>query len=314
MLGNKKDSSIKVLTSTSAFASADSDPLDLLKSQGIEVILNPFKRKLTKAETSALLTPDVRGLIAGLETLDEAVMKSSALKVISRVGAGISNVDLDAARRLGIRVFSTPDAPTSAVAELTLGAMLSLLRHISGADRDLHEGRWQKTLGGQLEGKTVAVIGYGRIGRRVAELVKAFKAKVICVDPLMKVLAGDVQLLSLEQALVVADIVTVHVNGEREIIGAGQFDLMKRGVLILNAARGGVVNEQSLMGALDDGKVAGAWLDTFVDEPYQGPLVKYPQVLLTPHVGSLTAECRKQMEMEAVENLLSGFKQAGIHG
>ncbi|MDP2905702.1 MAG: NAD(P)-dependent oxidoreductase [Candidatus Omnitrophota bacterium] len=305
---------MKILVSTSTFAAVDLGPLDLLKNLGMEVVLNPFGRKLTKAEIIALLMPDVCGLVAGLETLDEEVLKASSLKVISRVGAGISNIDLDAARRLGIKVFSTPDAPTSAVAELTLGAMLWLLRSISLMDRELHEDRWQKILGAQLEGKTVAVIGYGRIGRRVAELVKAFGAHVICVDPAVRADAGCAKVLPLDRALAVADIITIHVSGEQEIIGPKEFALMKKGVLVLNAARGGVVNEGLLMKALDEKKVIGAWLDTFFEEPYQGPLVKYPQVLLTPHVGSFTAECRKRMEMEAIENLLCGLREAGIHG
>ncbi|MBF0594194.1 MAG: hydroxyacid dehydrogenase [Candidatus Omnitrophica bacterium] len=300
----------KILISTSAFGQGDDGALKKLVAYGYEPVLNPYKRKLTKPETILLLA-DMEGLIAGLEVLDEDVMRATSLKVISRVGAGISNVDLEAAARHDIKVFSTPDAPTSAVAELTIGMMICLLRKTSLMNQLMHEGCWEKMIGGQLEGKTVVVIGYGRIGRRVSGLLEAFRANVVCVDPLVKpdTLSG-VKCLPLTEALSVADIVTVHVSGESEVIGLRELALMPKGVLLLNASRGGVINEEALISALDQQHVSGAWLDTFVEEPYNGRLVKFKQVLLTPHAGSLTFECRRNMEMAAVNNLLSGLGHA----
>jgi D-3-phosphoglycerate dehydrogenase len=296
---------IKVLLGPSTFAAQDASPMVKLAGTGCEVINNPFGRKLTKKELIELL-PGVQGIIAGLETLDEEVLKASELKVISRCGSGMSNVDIHAAARLGIKVFSTPFGPTSAVAELTLGAMLNLLRSIGFMDREMREGRWTKKVGMQLEGKTVVVVGLGRIGQKVISLLKSFDAKVCGVDPHVRDIDG-VEIVSLDVALSKADIITLHTSGEEQIIGQNEIQLMKHGVFILNAARGGLIDENSLIQALDSGKIAGAWLDTFRDEPYTGPLIKFPQVVVTPHIGSYTLECRKNMEMEAVDNLVGAF-------
>lgn len=298
----------KILLGPSSFAQLDSAPVDRLISAGFEVVNNPFGRKLIKQELIELL-PGAKGLIAGLEILDEEVMRKSELKVISRCGSGLSNVDMEAAERLGIKVFSTPYGPTSAVAELTLGAMINLLRMISLMDRDMHEGRWTKKIGMQLEGKTVVVIGLGRIGRKVVSLLKPFNVRLLAVDPDVKEKIDGVEILPLDKALVEADIITIHSSGEQQIIGDDEFRLIKSGAFLLNAARGGLINEGALVNALESGKIAGAWLDTFGVEPYIGPLSKYPQVLLTPHVGSYTLECRRSMEMEAVNNLLSGLRE-----
>lgn len=300
----------KILIGPSSFAATDKTPLNRLIAAGYEVIDNPYKRKLTKKELLELLTPEVIGLVAGLEPLDREVLQHSQLKVVSRVGSGLASVDLTAAQELGIEVCSTPHGPTAAVAELTLGALLGLLRMIPLMDRELHAGRWTKKIGVQLEGKTVAVIGFGRIGRRVAELLAPFKVKLLVVDPhLPAEVVGDFIRLPLPEALMKADIVMLHCSGEECLIGQREFDLMKPGIFILNVARGGLINEEALVKALKDGKVAGAWLDTFKDEPYSGPLQEFHHVVLTPHVGSYTLECRKQMETEAVDNLLHALQK-----
>lgn len=296
----------KVLLGPSTFAAQDSSPMERLAAAGCEIIKNPFGRKLSKQELIELL-PGVKGLIAGLETLDEDVMRKSELKVISRCGSGLSNVDMESAERLGIKVFSTPYGPTSAVAELTLGAMINLLRMISLMDRDMHEGRWTKKIGMQLEGKTVVVIGLGRIGKKVVSLLKPFNVRLLAVDPDVRENMDGVKILPLDKALAEADIITIHSGGEQQIMGDDEFRLIKNGAFLLNAARGGLINESSLIQAIESGKIAGAWLDAFSSEPYTGPLIKYPQVLLTPHVGSYTLECRRSMEMEAVENLIEAF-------
>jgi D-3-phosphoglycerate dehydrogenase len=281
--------------------------MDRLLHSGCDVVKNPFKRRLTKPELLELLSKGITGLIAGLEPLDREVLKKGALKVISRCGSGISNVDQSAAKDLGITVCNTPDGPTAAVAELTLGAMLSLLRMIPWMDRELHDGNWLKTIGFQLEGKTVAIIGFGRIGQRMATLLAPFSPCLLIVDPFLEQDVEVGRLCSLEEALAKADIVTLHLSGEECILGHNEFRLFKKGAFILNAARGGLIDEDALVSALDDGRIKGAWLDTFQKEPYTGPLAKYPQVVLTPHVGSYTLECRRKMEMDSVENLINSF-------
>jgi D-3-phosphoglycerate dehydrogenase len=302
----------KILIGPSSFAETDKTPMDRLIAAGYEVVDNPYKRKLTKKELLDLFEADVVGLIAGLETLDREVLEKAPIQVISRVGAGISNVDLEAARDLGIQVFNTPDAPTNAVAELTIGAMLSLLRMISQMDQALHDGQWQKKIGIQLLGKTVAIVGFGRIGRRVAELLFPFGVKILVVDPYVDESAcAGYRKVTLQAVLPEADVVTIHSSGHGCIIGEEEFPHMKKGAYLLNVARGGVISEKALIKALENGTVAGAWLDTFEEEPYKGTLCNYPNVILTPHVGSYTAECRLQMENEAVDNLLNYLKMTG---
>jgi len=257
------------------------------------------------------LDNSVVGLIAGLETIDREVLEKTRIKVVSRVGAGLSNVDLEAAKTFGIQVFNTPDAPTGAVAELTIGAMLSLLRMIPQMDQALHDRQWQKKIGLQLLGKRVAIIGFGRIGRRVAELLFPFGVQILVVDPYLdESNCAGYRRVTLQSALAEADIVTIHSSGHDCIIGEKEFALMKRGIYLLNVARGGVVSEKFLIKAIEEGTVAGAWFDTFEEEPYSGPLCNYQNVILTPHVGSYTAECRLQMETEAVDNLLNYLKMA----
>ncbi len=287
----------KILITTSSFGKVDQEPLEKLKKSGFEIIQNPYGRKVTAQELRELL-PDVVGLIAGTETIDRETLKNSSLKVISRVGVGIDGIDLEAAKEWGIVVKNTPDAPTVAVAELALGGILSLLRQIPQMNREVHQKIWNGKMGIQLSGKTVLIVGFGRIGRCLAKLLEPFKVKLVAVDA---TLPG----ISLREWLPEADIICLHISGSQQVLGKEEFSLMKKGVFILNAARGGVVNEDDLIQALREGKVAGAWLDVFSEEPYSGLLAEFSQVILTPHIGSNTKESRARMEKEAVDNLFS---------
>lgn len=298
---------IKVLLGPSTFAEMDKMPLERLTAAGFEVINNPYRRKLTEEELLKLL-PGVEGLIAGLEPLNRRVLEASCLKVISRCGSGLSNVDLQAAEEMGIIVRSTPSGPTTAVAELTIGCLLSLLRQIPQMNQALHQKSWSKRIGRQLQGACVAVIGFGRIGRKVGQLLSACGANVVAVDPLFAGTAENIKIVSLEEALKKADIITLHASGEDCLLGNDEFNIMKNGVFILNAARGGLLDEKALAEAINNKKVAGAWLDTFNKEPYDGILCQYDEVILTPHIGSYTVECRRDMEMESVLNLIDSFK------
>lgn len=301
----------KILLAPSSFAATDKSPLNRILSAGYNIQENPYKRKLTKEELLNLLTEDVVGTIAGLEIYDRDVMEKTKLQVISRVGSGLSNVDLQSAKSLGIEVHFTPTGPTEAVAELTIGALLCLLRQISLMDQDLHNCQWNKKIGYQLMDKTVAIIGFGRIGQRVAELLVSFGVNIIVVDPYLNHLEEkQYKLCTLNEALPQADVITIHSSGEDCILNESEFGLMKDGVFILNAARGSIISEDALLSALDKGKILGAWIDTFKDEPYNGPLCKYQQVILTPHIGSYTNECRSSMENEAVDNLLNALKKS----
>ncbi len=296
----------RVLLGPSSFGAEDASPLETL-ARHVQVIENPYKRKLTRAELQTLLAQDVVGLIAGLEILDREVLAHSKLKVISRCGAGMSNIDLAAAKEFGIRVYSTPYGPTRAVAELTIGCLMALLRQVPQMNDALHAGRWDKRVGRQLHGMTAVLVGFGRIGRMVGELLHALGVEILVCDPAYEHDVAYAKPVTLADALPMVDILSLHCGGETQMIGEHELSRVKVGAYLLNAARGGLIDEAALCRALDTGRLAGAWIDTFVQEPYQGPLARYPQVMLTPHVGSYTREGRLQMEIDAVHNLLQGL-------
>ncbi len=298
----------RIAIGPSSFAEEDDAPMRRLKSAGCEVVANPFARRLTEPEIIAHLN-SIDGLIAGLEPLNAKVIASAApkLKAIARVGIGVDNVDFDAAAKHGVKVSSTPEGPTQAVAELTMTAMLALCRRLVPADAALHRGEWKKIMGQGLDGATLLVIGYGRIGRRVAQLASAFGARIAVYDPFIdgdELPEGSANYPQLAGALAIADVISLHAGGKGPLLGAAEFARMKPGVLLLNSARGELVDEDALLAALDSGKVAGAWFDAFWKEPYSGRLTQCPQVLLTPHVATYTRQCRLSMETAAVENLL----------
>jgi len=297
---------MKIAIGPSSFASADKTPLEVLQSKGLEVINNPYSRKLTENEIIVHLQ-GVDGLIAGLEPLNSNVFQQSTdLKVIARVGIGMENVDMKAAETNKIKVSNTPEGPTDAVAEMTLAAALSISRNIVQANDGLHKKQWEKSIGMGLKNTKILIIGYGRIGRKVADLFRTMGAHILICDPLVTKndLQSGEELLELKDGLNSADIITLHAGGNNPILTVTKFKMMKKGVVILNSARGNLIDENALINALDSGKVASAWLDVFWDEPYAGKLTDYDQVLLTPHMSTYSVQCRKDMEIAAVKNLL----------
>ena len=279
----------------------------MLERAGCLVVPNPYDRRLDEAEIIRHLE-GVDGLIAGLEPLSAKVIASAPqLKAIARVGIGVTNVDFDAAGKHHVKVSNTPDGPVDAVAEMTLTGLLALCRRLVPANEALHKAEWNKLIGMGLRGARVLLVGYGRIGQRVGELLRAFGAELLIYDPFLNEstdLEGARRMENLIEGLVDADVVTLHASGTDTLFGREEFDAMKPGVLLLNSARGELVDEGALVAALESGKVAGAWLDAFWEEPYAGRLTEFDRVLLTPHVGTYTKQCRLSMESAAVENLL----------
>jgi len=300
----------RVAIGPSSFAAEDKTPLGMLESAGIEVVPNPFGRRLTEKEIVKHLS-GVDGLIAGLEPLNRRVLSSAPqLKAIARVGIGMDNVDLEAAKKLGIKVSNTPDEPAKAVAEMTVAALLALCRRLVPANAALHQGNWQKSIGLGLAGTKVLLVGYGRIGRRVGELLRALGAEILVADPFLgehSLNAGE-RYVSLDAGLREAEVISLHASGTELLLGASEFGKVRDGVILLNSARAELVDETALIKALESGKVSSAWCDVFWQEPYQGALLALDQVLLTPHMGTYTRQCRFSMEVTAVENLLRDLK------
>lgn len=316
---------LKIAITTTSFGKYDEKPLGLLKSKGYEVIFNTYGRTLKKNEIVEICKNAV-GIIAGTEQLDADILENlttpiypqssvidslSYLKVISRCGTGVDNIDIIAAERFGVEVFNTPDAPILAVAELTIGLMLNLLRKINQADSAIRKGKWEKPMGNLLTGKKVGIIGFGRIGRKVAKLLVSFGCEIRYYD-----IKGGLRgkgarikcVKEMNKLLKECDIVSLHVSSKEQIISKYEISLMKKGAWLINVSRGGVVDEDALYHALLENHLAGAAIDVFEQEPYTGKFKDLENIILTPHIGSYSKESRVRMEIEAVENLLKGLR------
>jgi D-3-phosphoglycerate dehydrogenase len=298
-----------ILVTTSTFGKNDPDVLNPLAEKGYEYFLNPYGRKLTEEEVIELINKHRPiGMIAGVEPLNRKVMESaSGLKSISRLGIGLDNVDLVAAEDMGIAVSNTPDGPTIPVAELTLGMIISLLRQIHISDISIRQGEWRRPYGNLLYGKTVGIIGCGRIGSYLAKLLQSFGCNVLGCDPVCME-EECFALVGLDEILQRADIISLHIpysKANHHFINANRLKQMKEGAYLINTARGGLVDEQALFQSLVSGKLAGAALDGFEQEPYLGKLKDLDNVLMTAHIGSYAKEARIMMEKEAVSNLIT---------
>ena len=304
----------KILTSPSSMGQIGNEPFDLLKLNGYEVVNNPYGRKLTESEVISLAN-DCIGIVAGVEPLNSTVIDALPnLRCISRVGVGMDSVDINYAESKGIKVLNTPNGPTRAVAELTLGLTLSLLRKIPNAHYDLKNRIWKKQTGNLLYDKKVGVLGLGRIGRMVAEMFRSLGNPVLGYDlypDLDWAEKNNIEILGLEQLLNQSDILTIHIPGNSDgstVLNQKELSYLKDGAFIVNVSRGGVINEDALYEVLINGKLSAAALDVFSNEPYSGKFCDLDNVILTPHIGSYAKEGKLKMEVDAVMNLINALK------
>jgi D-3-phosphoglycerate dehydrogenase len=249
---------------------------------------------------------------------EDVLEHSGRLKVIARAGVGLDNVDTKYAKDHGIEVCNSPEAPTNAVAELTLGFMLDMARNISHADATMKLGKWEKNKleGIEISGRTLGIIGFGRIGYTLGKKAKALGMDVLAYDVMMDKLIHFVEeieakAVSLDKLLEDSDFISVHVPllpQTRHMISTEQFNKMKKGVYVINAARGGIIDEEALKKALDSGKVAGAALDVYEEEPNPDPdLVKRSDVVCTPHIGAGSEEAQRGNSTIVAEKLVKFF-------
>jgi D-3-phosphoglycerate dehydrogenase len=259
----------------------------------------------------------VRGATKVTRRLIEAAPK---LRWVARAGAGIDNIDAATARERGIGVLNVPGANAVAVAELVFGLLLGLFRQIPAADGSLKRGEWDKARfkGRELRGKTIGIVGLGQIGRAVAQRALAFQMKCVGHDPLLRddtIEDFDVEPLSLADLLARADILTLHVPlgpGTKGMIGAREIERLPRGAVLVNAARGGLVDEAAVLAALEKGHLSGAVFDVFADEPPAGSkLPHHPNVVATPHIGAATVEAQEAVGEEIVRLLLGKLRESG---
>ena len=301
---------MKVFISTLEFSTTSPKPLEILKTNNIEVILNSRGKKIIAQELATDIK-DADVLIAGTEKITEEVFKNAPnLKLISRVGVGLDGIDLKLCKKYGVRVAYTPDAPTMAVAELCVGLILDVSRKITYTDKNIRKGIWNKYMGTLLYGKTVGIFGMSRIGKSLVHLLSSFNVKFLVHDIVPDLAFGklyDVKFVSKDELLKNCDIVSVNIplnKNTYNFITINELQHMKSDAILINTARGGVVNENDLYAALKNNIIAGAGIDVFEEEPYKGELTELDNCVLTCHMGASTIESRTDMETQAVEEVI----------
>ena len=310
--------SCRVLVTPTSFGKVDKRIRAELESSVGEIIYNPQKRPLTSSELAGLL-PGCDGYIAGLDQIDRTALESAdQLKVIARYGVGVDNVDLATARKRNIILCNTPGANTMSVAELTIGLILSLARHIPTASALTRQAEWPRLDGISLEGKYIGLLGFGAIGKQVARRLDNFDCHILAHDLYPDVefaTAYHVELTSLDNLIHQADFLSLHLPLTPEtqgMVDANFIQQMKRGAYLINTARGELVDEAALAAGISMGQLRGAALDVFRKEPpgKDHPLLSLPQVIVTPHSGSHTDGAINRMGQAAIQDclaVLSGY-------
>lgn len=312
MAGRDESYGMKVLVSDPLDAAA----IETLRASGLEVV---EKSGLAGAPLIAALQGCSALIVRGATKVTAEILHGAPdLKIVARAGTGLDNVDVAEARRLGIQVVNTPAANAISVAELTFAMMLALERHLVPAACDLRAGRWEKTryMGRELCGQRLGLIGFGQIGRAVAVRARAFEMEVWAHDPLLERWPGDfgwVRSASLEELLPAVHILSLHIpltDQTRGLIGTRELARMQREAVLVNCARGGVVDEDALLAALTSGALRGAAIDVFATEPPGShPLLALPNVIATPHLGASTLEAQSRAGVEAATLVIEALRK-----
>lgn len=302
----------KILSTSPSFGYFAHEPLEYLKSNDCEWELLQQGKKISQEE----LTDRIRGvdaIIVGMEeTISESVLEAASnLKIVAKHGAGVDNIDIVAASRRNIPVVSAAGANSDAVADLTFGLFLSLARTIPLADRSVKEGRWPRLVGIQLNGKVLGIIGLGKIGKKVVQRAAGFNMKVLVCDVFKDEAFAEqwgLTYVSLEEVLRQADFISIHVpliSSTRLLISEKELRMMKQDAYLVNVSRGNIVDEEALYQALREGKIRGAALDVFSQEPpAESPLLKLDNMISTPHMAGYTREALIETGMICVRAIV----------
>jgi D-3-phosphoglycerate dehydrogenase / 2-oxoglutarate reductase len=312
----------KALITTVPFGDRNRLPLELLENAGIEYLINPLNKKLTEDELAEMVS-DFDVIIAGTEQITSKVMeRATNLKMISRVGIGLDSVELLEAEKRDITVSYTPDAPAPAVAELTVGMMLTLIRSVHVSNSQMHQSQWYRFFGRRLSEVTIGIIGMGRIGTKVLNHLKGFGSPQILVNDILPNSQleheFDIEWVDKERIYKEADVISLHIpltSLTKNMVRKEELLSMKDDAIVINTSRGGIINEDDLYDVMQTGHLSGAAIDVFEQEPYSGRLSEIERCLLTAHMGSMSIDCRTQMEIEATEEairFLTGMPLEGV--
>jgi len=286
--------------------------IDILNS--VEKIQVVYKTNLSQEDLiKELQDADALIIRSSTKVTKEVLTKTNKLKIIGRAGIGVDNIDCAVATERGVIVINTPSGNATTTAEHSIAMLMALSRHIPQADKSMHQGAWEKSkfTGTEITGKTIGVFGFGNIGKIVADRAKGLRMRVMVYDPFLNAQVAakhGVELVSKETLFERSDYITVHVplnDSTRNLINKETIQIMKTGVRILNCARGGIVNEPDLLDGLNSGKIAGAAIDVFVEEPppKDNPLLKHERVICTPHLGASTEEAQVNVAVQVAEQI-----------
>ena len=300
----------KVLITTVPFGEKSRLPLELLQKNNIDYTINPLNKKLTEDELVEMVS-DYDVIIAGTESITKKVMsRATRLKMISRVGIGLDSVDLLEAEKLDIVVSYTPDAPAPAVAELTIGFMLTLLRSAQLSNIEMHKGKWNRFFGRRLSKVTIGIIGVGRIGRLVLQNLQGFGTLNILANDITPDISlnknFNIKWVDKEEIYRLADVITIHTPltlKTKNMIEKKHMLKMKSDAIVINTARGGIINEKDLYSVMQAGHLNGA-----------AELQKIKRCILTAHMGSMSIDCRTRMELEATEEAIRFLTDQSLEG
>jgi D-3-phosphoglycerate dehydrogenase len=310
-----------VVVTFQGFDPEDDESAGVLAAADLDVRFAPKTGPRSPAEVAMLMSDAVAGVVS-TDPFERSVFDACPrLRVLARVGVGVDSIDLDAATEAGVVVTTTPGANDQAVADHTLALILAAVRRVVEADASVRRGEWRRgrdDCGWELHGRTVGIVGLGAIGQAVARRVRGFDCVVLAYDVVPRSVDG-VEMVPLAELLERSEIVTVHVpllEETRGLIGRAEMDLLRPEAIVVNAARGGVVDENALVEALTSGHIRGAALDVFVEEPPAGsPLLALPNVVLSPHVAGLSVDSMQRMlrlAARSVVSVLAGDEPRGI--
>lgn len=306
----------KVLVTATNYSALCAEAKRLLEEAGCEIVENQLGRPHTYEELIPLVG-DIDAVVAGVDTWDEAVFKQAPkLKAIARFGVGVDNIDLEQAKAYGIQVTNVPGGNANAVAELTVGLILSMMRNIPALQESAKRAYWDRRVGVELAGRTVGLLGFGNIAQMVARKLQGFDVRLIAYDKFpnpAKAEALGVQLVESDEVLRQSDIVSMHLPSLKEthhMMSDAQFGMMKESAYFVNTARGALVDEQALYRALQAGRIAGAAIDVYEREPVaaDNPLLKLDNLLATPHTAAETEETYRRVGLATAQALLDVFE------
>ncbi|OQA03205.1 MAG: Phosphonate dehydrogenase [Planctomycetes bacterium ADurb.Bin401] len=306
---------------TYPFGNCDPKSVEVLECTDYEIRFNPLGRRLKSNEVKSVVK-DATGIIAGTEPYTREVIKQCRnLRVLSRVGVGLDNVDFKACKENGVIVTYTPDAPTDGVADLTVAQIINLLRGICLSNDSVRKGFWQRIVGKSVNEVKIGVLGVGRIGKKVIQRLSSFDANIYACDLKPDYKFGEkhnLKWVNKRELFENCELITVHIpmnNSNYNCIGPKELSSMPDGAFLINTSRGPILDENALLSHLQNQHLGGAALDVFVNEPYQGPLSEFENVIFTAHIGASANSCRIKMEYEAAQDcvrVLQGNKPLNV--